>query len=706
MSLQILKIVLPAATAALLAILPASLSGVSKDPSGTSVTEAAAAIDRLVASDLEQAGLKPNAIANDTTFLRRTYVTLVGRIPTVSEADVFLRDRSRDKRAQLIDRLLASPGHASRMFNWWADLLRVKTRLNRRVSGEPYMHWIRAALTENKPYDVMVAEMLEADGSAHVSDNGATGYYLRDGGMPEDNMANTVRIFLGTRLECAQCHNHPFDKWTQKEFYEMAAFTGGMKFSSGRGRPMERAATPEMRRIQGALREVRSTHGEQAVRSLSRRLIQPLQQGISGSGSGLARLPKEYQYDDAKPLSIVKAQTIFGTSPEVKSQAREPSQRRQPTRGKRRGKARDNFPAVDSRQQYAAWLTSPDNPRFTKVVANRMWKFAMGYGLIEPVDDIREDTKASNPQLLSQLEKLMVDVKYDLHQFLRVLLNTKAWQREAAASEPVAGEVFHFTGPLVRRMSAEQMWDSMLTLVVDDVDGTVGDPDEKAKEVYARQELMTQMTDAELKVYLGREALRYSDPAKYRRTMQQERDRRNEGRKAKTRPLLEALRRAQRRRDVAAVARIKGELKELGVDTDRRRRPGRRRGAAGRVPLRRASALPQPTPDGHFIRQFGQSDREQIQTSHEDPTVPQVLNLMNGFVEDYVLAPASTVMQEIREARGVTAKINAAYLAVLSRESTTAERALWRNDIARDVAQGVDDLVWALVNTHEFRFIQ
>ena len=230
--------------------------------------------------------------------------------------------------------------------------------------------------------------------------------------------------------------------------------------------------------------------------------------------------------------------------------------------------------------------------------------------------------------------------------------------------------------------------------------------DEKAKTVYARNELMRNMTDAELKAYIEREALRYSDPRKYRQMMERERRDRSDDRRKKVRPLLDELKRAQRRRDPAAVARIKGELKKLGIDTDRRRRPGRRRGAAGRVPLRRASELPQPTPDGHFIREFGQSDREQIQTSHEDPTVPQVLNLMNGFVEDYVLAPASTIMQEVGDARGVTAKINAAYLAVFNRPSTTAERALWRNDITRDVARGVEDLVWALVNTHEFRFIK
>jgi hypothetical protein len=246
----------------------------------------------------------------------------------------------------------------------------------------------------------------------------------------------------------------------------------------------------------------------------------------------------------------------------------------------------------------------------------------------------------------------------------------------------------------------------MLALVMDDVDATLLAPDRKARPVYDQFADLGEMTDSELEAAIERATLRYTDPARFRRMQQQDRTRQMTDLREKTRPLLAELRRAQRRQDPVAVERIKGELKKLGIDPDRRRRPGRNRGAAGRVPLLRASDLPQPAPDGHFLREFGQSDREQIEASHEDPTVPQVLNLMNGFVEDYVLAPASVVMKEVHQAAGVTAKIKAAYLAVLSRPPTGQEVAMWRDDVTRDVAQGIEDLVWALVNTHEFRFVK
>jgi len=698
-----LKIALPGFTAALLALFAGDPS-MSSDPSSVSVQKRAESIDRLVEADLRQAGVRPNRLTDDATFVRRTYLTLVGRIPTSEETRAFTKNRARDKRSRLIDDLLASPGHASRMFNWWADLLRVKTRLNRRISGEPFMHWIKQSVEDNKPYDRMVFEMLVAEGAAHKEGNGATGYYMRDRGMPEGNMANTVRVFLGTRLECAQCHNHPFDKWTQKQFFEMAAFTGGMQYSvAGRNQ------TAELRRVRNLMSEVRETHGERAVRGVQRTLIRPQLEGVRGTGTGLARLPKEYQYDDAAPRSIVVAHAIFGDSPEVKAKPVEPRRRRRANRrqgnNRRRG-PRDNFPQLGSREQYAQWLTSSDNDLFKKVIANRMWKFAMGVGLIEPVDDIRQDTKPSNPELMAELEQLVVDAEFDLRQVLRVLLNTDAWQREAATEEYVPGQSFCFTGPLVNRMTAEQVWDSMLTLVMADPDATLGATDEKARAVYDRFSSIADMSDADLKETINRAALRYSNPEKFRQMQRQEREQRSREQRRKIRPLLAKLRQAQKRKDPTAVARIKGELKEMGVDPDRRRRPGRRRGAARRTELRRASALPQPAPNGHFLREFGQSDREQIQTSHTDASVPQVLSLMNGFVEDYVLAPASVVMSEVNGAVGVNGKIKAAYMAVLNRKPSGSELALWRNDLSRDVAQGTRDLVWTLVNTHEFRFVQ
>jgi len=337
--------------ALLLAALPAAWlrpGEAAPDP----VAAAARRIDELVEADLARHGLEPNPIADDATFARRAWLGIAGRIPAAAETEAFLASHEADKRSRLVDRLLDSPGHGSRMFNWWADLLRVRTRLNRQISGEPYIHWIKEAVARNVPYDRFVSELLTADGPAHRRGNGATGYYLRDLGMPEDNMANTVRVFLGTRLECAQCHDHPFDKWKQKQFFEMAAFTGGIQY---RDRSLRR--TPEGRKLLAMGRELRREGDREMLRAYRRQVILRVTPGVFGSGAGLTRLPHDYQYDDAKPNQPMKPFTIFGNAPK---------------------------PGDDPHKTYAEWMTSPENPRFTMTIVNRLWKVMFGRGFVTP----------------------------------------------------------------------------------------------------------------------------------------------------------------------------------------------------------------------------------------------------------------------------------------------------------------------------------
>ena len=172
----------------------------------------------------------------------------------------------------------------SRQFNFYADLLRIKTRV-RRVNGQPYIDFVKDSLESNKPFDQLVRELLTSKGAMLERGNGATGYFLRDQGMPEDNMSNTVRVFLGTRLECAQCHDHPFDKWTQRQYFEMVAFTGGMKYQT--------AGSVNRKQLEQAARKS-DIEVSQQMRQRLRRIIQSTSAGVSGSGTGLARLPEGF----------------------------------------------------------------------------------------------------------------------------------------------------------------------------------------------------------------------------------------------------------------------------------------------------------------------------------------------------------------------------------------------------------------------------
>lgn len=703
--------------------------GPSEVPAGRSVSAAevsdrAGEIDRLVRQELDRRGLRPLPITDDATYLRRTYLAVAGRIPSLAEEEAFRTDATPTKRHALVDRLLEGRGHESHMFHWFADLLRAQTKLAKYTSGEPYIHFLKDAIAQNRPYDEVVRDLLTADGPAHAAGNGATGYALRDRGMPEDHIANTVRVFLGTRVECAQCHDHPFDRWKQSDFYGMVAFNGGLDYVHD-DEPTARLAAfgRELRRA-----------GSVEARRAFRRMIRPATSGLSGSGTGVAVLPDDYKYDDAAPGSLVRAAPLFGADVPLPEAAPEdepgPDRRVKERRkrikdalqGKAKGKGRRSnaaarAPEVDSRQAFAEWLASPDNPRFTTVIANRMWKRVMGVGLIEPVDDLRDDTVASDPALMAELERLMRDVGYDLRQFQRVLLHTDLWQREAMApggfgdQAETGAEVASaapigtaFAGPALRRMTAEQLWDSLVTLIIPDVDATLAAPGYGAREVYARFEEAGSMSDEELREWVEIEQLRVTDKKQYKRERaRQNADERTEVRRARS--LVKKLGRAQRRGRDRLVRELTVRLEQLGWTTAEVEQALRGRD------LERASDLPSPVEPGHFLWQFGQSEREQIEASNTEANVPQALNLLNGFVEDELLSrPNAVVLEAVRAARTTDQRIDTAFRGVLGRAPTAAERAVWAPDFElkdeADVATAVDDLLWTLLNTHEFLFIR
>jgi len=660
------------------------------------VKRMAARIDALIAEALSAKGLKPNPLAPEEVVARRTYLAVAGRIPTGAELRDYLRDPSTEKSYRLVDALLASPAYASHNFNWWADLLRTRGRLAQQTSGEPYMHWLKESLARNKPYDDMVRELLSAEGPAHKRGNGATGYYMRDRNMPEDNMSNTIRVFLGSRVECAQCHNHPFDKWTQKQYFEMVAFTGGIQYQQN---------PRQDRRLLQLAEKAREKWGRNGQRALFRTL-QPVSIGIYGAGTGAAQLPKDYQYDNGSPNELVEATPIF--DPPVFLDVALPAEAPTARRGRgRRGNVR--LPEIDSRRLFAEWITSPRNERFATVIANRMWKKLFGRGLIEPVDDMKDDTVASSPELMAHLRDLMVQLDFDVKAFQRVLLYTKTWRREACTPADGPGNAADLRGPALQRMSAEQAWDSLLTLVVDDLDGKLQPAlSMRAEFVYRQYESLADASDDEILEQTGRLVLRYTDPEEFRKQQQAQRTRQAAVRRQmqqEARELYQEYNRARRRKDEDAMLRIADQLREKGLPV-----PGERRGAgAGRGirDLARASDLPSPAPDGHLLRELGQSERELIQESHTDPTVPQILALLNSFLEQRLLMNRDALlMRDLADAGNGKSRLDTAFLAVLGRKPTATERRDWEKDLSRGGDKAVRDLVWTLVNSHEFLFIQ
>jgi hypothetical protein len=799
---------------------------------------AAAEIDAILAADWKKHNLKGNPATDDSTFVRRIYLDTIGRIPTTREAEAFLNDKAPDKRAKLIDKLLGSEAYVQHFFNYWADVLRLTSNGNQTggITGAAYATFVKQSLRENKPYDKFVAEMIAAQGKAW--ENGAIGYYMRDRGMPLDNMANTTRIFLGTRIECAQCHNHPFDKWSQMQFFKMAAFTYGVQTQDYNGgimgdvrdllREQEDAARaaikepqrPQRPKISGKMSKEERVAAEKAytdaykkyeaemkVVQVKRREVQDKlrkeQRGYQEAMNDVRdtmrytsvstrdaklTLPHDYQYSDAKPKSVVSAGTMMGHDCVCQ-------------------------PGETPLQAYARWMTSPENPRFTTVIANRLWKRVFGLALIEPLDELMDMSVPMVPEMEKHLEKLVIDLKYDMKAVLRVLYNTKAYQAQVSREEYAAGSTYHFTGPLLRRMTAEQMWDSFVTLVnpspdminqtnrdameqrilqakkiADSVDALTPEQAleglQKAAKIYGMNrertevqqklyaEARTQWKEAQDKAEAmkpGPEQEAALAKAKELRAksdaIRSEVNRiQNEGRKV---TYAEVITTGQKKLfekvtgkpyqtvvlntkggTEAAPSMMAGDsmmMMASGVRTEKVIIPGydrkeltkeekeavnaklraayeeeadyygitepkeRKQYVATRERMSRdtlrAAELESPAPRGHYLREFGQSDRETIENANNEASVPQALAMMNGSLLPQLLDRFSQLMLTIRKAQYPDDKVEAAYMTILSRKPTANEKAAWLK--AQDNGlQDIQDLVFSLLNTQQFIFIQ
>lgn len=791
---------------------------------------AAKQIDAILEADWKKNNLQGNPGVDDNTFVRRIYLDVIGRIPTTREAEEFLASKDADKRAKLIDKLVGTEAYVQHTFNYWADVLRVTSNGNQTgpVTGAAYADFVKDSLRTNKPYDQFVRDMVAAQGKAWT--NGAIGYYMRDRGMPLDNMANTVRVFLGTRIECAQCHNHPFDKWSQMQFYQMAAFTFGVSTqdyyggTTGEVRDLLREKEDAVRasfKEPARPKKTKEMSGEEyrklnqayevemknvrEKREAARMVLRKEQRNIGEAMTDITNtmrytsvemrdrkvtLPHDYQYPDAKPRSAVEPATIMGHECITR-------------------------PGETPLQAYARWMTSAENPRFTTVIVNRLWKRAFGLALIEPLDELMDTTVPMNPDLEKHLEKLMVSLNYDMKAYMRVLYNTSAYQRQASREEHAPGNVYHFTGPLLRRMSAEQMWDSFVTLInpnpdminqtnrdtmeqrvlqarknADGVDSlTPEEMLEGLKSTAAIYDRNRAKSEAKQKVYTeAREAFKAARDEAEMLT--------GDAKKAADVKVVELKRKAdalgsevkalqnEARANAMQTIIIRGQKKlyekvtgkpyqtvslntknapasaggdssmmmagagemmmmENGVKAERVIIPGYDRKKltpeetqAQAAKMReayaeearfygipeksqreyfgdrekqsrtylRAAELESPAPRGHPLRDFGQSDRETIENANNDASVPQSLFLLNGDLLPRIIGKFSQLMLTVNKAQYPDDKVEAAYMTLLSRKPTAAEKQAWLK--AQDSGLGMEDLIFSLLNTQQFIFIQ
>jgi hypothetical protein len=593
------------------------------------VAQAAARIDTAVLNGLAKANLQLNPPASDEKLVRRLYLDIAGRIPTADETSAFLADNSSDKRARLIDRLLASDGYNSSMFNWLADMLRVSDDYGKGSKTYVYEEWLKEQIAANRPWDGFVHDLLTAEG--RLSNSGPVGFLLRDRGMPLDSLSNTLTIFLGANIACAQCHDHPVAKWKQREFYEMASFFG--------------ATDVEYKRKAKGVKLGQVLAATGAGKNLVKGIVAVNAARIETLHRDELTFPKDYKYSDAKPGEAVKPKLMTWVADDAKNPAY----------------SIDTSHPELLRERFANWITHPENPRFATAIANRLWKRFFGIAVQEPVGDLDEFSKASNRELLEQLTVEMKRVKFDLKEFQRIVLNSQTYQRQVSGAPDPAKGPYLFPGPVLRRMSAAQAWDSVLTLVV----GPELD---------------------QYKLHRAEEVRRMDIPGKMTA----------ENLIAKNKELTEAE--ANKRK------RLKKAGKGSGVEVSTDEFDGAPPRKFEDLTLARASELAQPAKEAHFLRMFGQSDRQLPDDSLTEGGVPQVLMLMNGHVQKCITSPASVVLKHAAAQSTPQRKVQSLYRSFLGRDPREREMATAIK--ALEGGMTVADLTWALFNSREFIFVQ
>ncbi len=596
-------------------------------------------IDQHVAAFYRQKQLPVPAVTDDATFLRRAFLVAIGRIPTAEEAWSFLEIEDAKKRTELVQYLMASKGYSSHMSNWAFDLLRLSdARMGVNATNEPYRHWVRTAMEQNMPWQQLVHALLASSGDGWNQQTAAVGYYTRDRGMPLDNLANSMRVFLGSRMECAQCHDDPYGKTERHDFYQLAAFTHGQSSVNQHN----------MDPLWNELREDRRANGEEyAIAQVLWDRVYGL--SLAGNGTGRINLPGDYQYRDAAPGEMVAARTPFGKTVRMS----------------------DKKDENNGRAQLADWVINRTGEQFASVIANRMWKRVMGKGFYEPVDEFVEAKKTQSPELMQHLISTMQSYGYDLKAFQQMLMLTKTFQfaTNPNPSTVETGDDFH--GRKIERLSAEAIWDSLITLAK-------GDPD-----LATRRSLDDRIMVSGRPVLVGKKNMSQLSQEVLALDSEQ-----------KVRSYFASL--VQEIRSSGGAGSASDSMMSMNAVT-----------TYNKDAAVRASELPSPAPRDHFLYLFGQSERDVVEAASREANVAQVLSLMNGYVQrQLVNNPRAHLYASLENAKSDEEKIRRLYVTILNRPPTTEEMGWMKDEIKQSPSNGIRNIVSALVMSSEFLFLQ
>ena len=351
-------------------------------------------IDKHTFAKIKMLNILPSDLCTDHEFIRRAYLDVCGILPDAQAVTKFLASKDGDKRAKLIDELLDRPEYADFWTLKWSDVFRSNRKTIQVKGTHLFQKWLHHHIDKNTGFDRIVYDVISAGGSTYA--NPPANYYriARD---PTALAETTAQLFFGIRMQCAKCHNHPFERWTQDDYYSMAAFFNRVKLR-----------------------------------------VDPIEGGDPKKKDGA-----EYVYVE-RFGELTQPRTGNTMAPRFMG-----------------GKAADIAPGHDRREALAKWMASPDNPFVPKSVANRIWFHLMGRGIVDPVDDFRDSNPSANDELLDALTRDFVQHKFDCKHLIRTIMNSRTYQLSAQTNEFNENDNKYFSHAVTKLLTAEQLFDAL-----------------------------------------------------------------------------------------------------------------------------------------------------------------------------------------------------------------------------------------------------
>ena len=673
-------------------------------------------------NDAKGVELEPVELVDDLGFSRRVCLDLAGRIPTGKEIATYLKWPANERRQRLIALYMEDEGFADRWSAFFADMLRIRSN---QEGGTQLLAYVHNAIKTDMPYDEMCRRMISANGKAGRTPE--IGFVLGDDADPMALASATTQVFMGIRISCAQCHDHPFDRWTREDFYSVAAYFG-----------------KTIRRENNLTRTVYTTEGDKTTV-----MWPPEDESEPDDRSPMKpsfpfpyldvseKLPFLVRFEKLRAEKAAKVQRKTKSGPSVDDLlAKASSKTKQRLRGGFRAtmkvstEAKADIRKIDVnaelykrsqlRNELSQLVTSPRNRFFARLLVNRVWKDLVGTGFVEPIDDFRDNNPASHPKTMDYLAEEFVANDFSFRWLVKEIVSSDAYQRAHVAldvDEKKRGELEKdFLATPMRRMKAEAMYDSIVTAGhLFDVKHLPGqnprtvtrrvrvpidpDPNEAGEdEGMMEDESSEEMMQGEMMASAANYGLEKSIELDFGALLKPKDDS----------PIVDSMKKMTR-----------AEIEAMRMKAMPEKPNPRRRYTTKQVKetiddnpsFSSAYRMATPAPPGHFLRLFGQPSRVDLgEPRFENASMRQSLMMINGRLthEAARVGPLEPVYKMMTGANPDFRKaIRYSYFEILTRLPSEAEitEGLQIIDSGEDKLTGMADLRWILLNCNEFRFM-